>query len=161
MAIVLARVDNRLIHGQVLEAWVPSTRTECIVVANNRVAEEELSRLLMAAAVPRGIRVVIGSIEYASAFLCSPDGQALRTLVLFDSPADALRAHDLGVPFAELNLGNLQRLEGKKRVSCSVAFDQEDIQSLNALEAQGVKIHIQCVPSERQRNWRVALASGC
>ena len=56
MNIVLARIDNRLIHGQVLESWVPTTRANCIIVANDEVAQAVMQKILMQAAVPRGWR---------------------------------------------------------------------------------------------------------
>lgn len=159
MSIVLARVDNRLIHGQVLEAWIPTTRANCIVVANNEIADEELRKRLMAAAVPRGIRVVIESVEDSARFVQSPDNRALRILLLFASPADALRAYRQGLHFVQLNLGNLHRPMGEHELGCTITLDQSDISNLAELESNGVEINLQCVPSERQRGWRTMLKS--
>lgn len=154
MKIVLARVDNRLIHGQVLEAWLPSTKANCIVVANNHLAAEGMRRRIMAAAVPRGIRLVVGSVAESVRFLASVESPSLRALVLFASPADALNAYALGLHFPELNLGNLRRSQGEKRFGCSVVLDEDDVVILKDLEARGVKIQLQCVPTDRQRSWR-------
>ncbi|MDK2847017.1 MAG: hypothetical protein PWP34_370 [Desulfuromonadales bacterium] len=154
MSVVLARVDNRLIHGQVLEAWVPTTKANCIVVANNEVADEDMRKRLMAAAVPRGIRVIICSVEESAKFVNSPGNSALKMLVLFASPEDALCAYHLGMHFAHLNLGNLHRPEGLLQLGCTVTLDNHDISSLSELEARGVEISLQCVPSDRQREWR-------
>ena len=52
MSIVLTRIDTRLIHGQVLEAWVPYTHADCIVVANAAVKANPLKKLMMEASVP-------------------------------------------------------------------------------------------------------------
>jgi PTS system mannose-specific IIB component len=154
MKIVLVRVDNRLIHGQILEAWLPTTKANCIVVANNQLVAEGLRKRIMAAAVPRGIRVVIGSVPESVRFLASVEGPSLRVLVLFASPADALNAHALGLHFSHLNLGNLRRAQGEKRFGCSVTLDEGDVVTLKDLEARGVSIHLQCVPTDRQRGWR-------
>lgn len=154
MGIVLVRVDNRLIHGQILEAWVPALRADCIVVANNKLAEIAFQKLLMESAVPKGIKVAIGTIEEMVQLLRSKDLVDRRVLLLFDNPEDALQAHRLGAPFDELNLGNLHGGKNKKRLSCTVALNDEDITQLKALEADGVKVILQCVPSDRQRLWR-------
>jgi len=154
MSVVLARVDNRLIHGQVLEAWIPTMKANCIVVANNRIADEELRKRLMTAAVPRGIQVVIRSVEDSAKFVTSPGNNSLRILVLFASPDDALEAYRLGMPFAHLNLGNLHRPQGLHQLGCTVTLDHHDISALSELESKGVKINLQCVPSERKRGWR-------
>jgi mannose/fructose/N-acetylgalactosamine-specific phosphotransferase system component IIB len=159
MSIVLTRIDNRLIHGQVLEAWVPSVRANCIVVVNDQVAAGTFQRVLMAASVPSGIRVEIVTVEEASKVLAAQEVVASRVLLLFANAADALRAHRLGIEFSELNLGNMHGGEGRVRLSCTVALDQADIENLTKLEAEGVNIVSQCIPTDRQQNWRKMMTS--
>lgn len=154
MSIVLARIDNRLIHGQVLEAWVPSINANCIVVANDQVAALTFQRVLMEAAVPRGIRVEINTVEGTVQVLRSEEMQGRRVLLLFASSEDALRAHRMGIDFAELNLGNMHGGEGKMRLSCTIALDPGDVANLNSLEEEGVRIVSQCIPTDRQMEWR-------
>ena len=154
MSIVLARIDNRLIHGQVLESWVPYTHANCIVVANDEVAGLTFQRTLMEAAVPRGIRVVIGSIEEVARLFAAGELAVTRVLLLFASSGDALAAYRHGVPFAALNLGNMHGGEGKLRLSCTIALDPVDIDNLKQLEEAGVRIVSQCIPSDREQGWR-------
>lgn len=154
MGIVLVRVDNRLIHGQILESWIPTVRADCIVVANDQLAEIAFQKLLMESAVPKRIKVAIGTIEEMARYLRSDEVAERRILLLFADPQDALQAHRLGVDFAELNLGNLHGGKDKKRLSCTVALNNNDIKNLQALEDEGVKVVLQCVPSDRQRLWR-------
>lgn len=154
MSIVLTRIDNRLIHGQVLEAWVPYVHADCIVVANDRIAAITFQKVLMEAAVPRGIRVVIATVEEAAQALASDDLENDRVLLLFADSADALRARRFGIGFFELNLGNMHGGDGKVRYSCTIALDQDDIENLKSLEGEGVHIVSQCIPSDREQNWR-------
>jgi PTS system mannose-specific IIB component len=159
MSIVLARIDNRLIHGQVLEAWIPHVHADCIVVANDRIAGVTFQRVLMEAAVPRGIRVVIATVEEAAQFLAAED-RDYRVLLLFADSADALKAYRLGIVFPELNLGNMHGGEGKLRYSCTIALDREDIDRLESLEEEGVRIVTQCVPADREQYWRKLVPGG-
>ncbi|GAB4163688.1 MAG: hypothetical protein Tsb0017_03490 [Geothermobacteraceae bacterium] len=155
MAVVLARIDNRLIHGQVLEAWVPHTRADCVVVANDRVAGDRLRRTMMAACVPSCITVHIDGLEEVASAFARGEFEDRRVLVLFENSSDALMAHRLGLPFDQLNLGNMHAGEGKMRCSCTIALDNGDIANLEALETEeGVKILSQCVPGDRARPWR-------
>lgn len=154
MSIVLARIDNRLIHGQVLESWVPYIHANCIVVANDEAAGLTFQRLLMEAAVPRGIRVVIGTIEEVSRMFAAGELKVSRVLLLFASSGDALQAYRNGVHFASLNLGNMHGGEGKRRLSCTIALDPADIGNLKSLEDAGVRIVSQCIPSDREQSWR-------
>lgn len=154
MGIVLARVDNRLIHGQILEAWIPALEADCIVVANNHLAQVAFQKVLMESAVPKGIKVVIGSIEETVCFLKSDQAAGRRIVLLFANPQDALQVHRMGGAFSELNLGNLHGGKDKKRLSCTVALNSDDIVQLRTLEDDGVKVVLQCVPSDRQKLWR-------
>ncbi len=160
MSIVLARVDSRLVHGQVLEAWVPSVKADCIVVANDRVAANSFQRTIMQAAVPSSIKLIIGTLNETSQILSSADLLKKRVLLLFDNSCDALRARQLGVSYNKLNLGNMHSAEGTNRYSCTIALDQKDIQTLNQIEEQGVTIVSQCVPSDREQSWRKLLRTG-
>jgi PTS system mannose-specific IIB component len=154
MSIVLVRIDNRLIHGQVLESWVPHTHADCIVVASDQAAGNPLQRMLMQASVPSALRVVIGSLEEVAGLLSAGELDSGRVLLLLASAADALELHRRGVAFSELNLGNMHGGEGKARFSCTIALDPSDIADLEALEADGVRIASRCLPSDRAIAWR-------
>lgn len=154
MSIVLTRIDNRLIHGQVLEAWLPYTHADCIVVANDEVAETVMQRLMMEAAVPRGIKVVIGRIEEVARLIRDHKLDDFRLLILFASSEDACRAHEAGVSFSKLNLGNMHAGKDKVKLSCTIAIDREDVENLAKLEEQGVRIVSQCVPQDFEQSWR-------
>ena len=157
MSIVLTRVDNRLIHGQVLESWVPSTNANCIVVANDKIANSAMQKLLMEASVPKGIRVFIGTIDEASEILESEALMNARIILLFATSSDALSAYRQGVHYSKLNLGNMHAGAGKMKCSCTIAIDDNDVENLNDLESSGVRIVSQCVPSDKEVGWQKLL----
>ena len=159
MNLVLTRIDNRLIHGQVLEAWVPTMKANCIVVANDKIANSAMQKLLMEASVPKGIRVVIGTIDEVSVILTSEELENARILLLFATSSDALSAHRLGVRYPKLNLGNMHAGSGKVKCSCTIALDEEDVENLNILEEAGIIISSQCVPSDKAVGWHKMLRS--
>lgn len=160
MSIVLARIDSRLVHGQVLEAWVPFVNADCIVVANDRVAAEPFQKMVMQAAVPSSINLFIGTLEEAAMILQSTELLKKRVLLLFATSDDALRVRQLGVSFAKLNLGNMHSSAGKDRYTCTIALDQQDIEMLQQVEDQGVTIVSQCVPADREQSWRKLIRVG-
>jgi PTS system mannose-specific IIB component len=157
MSIVLARIDNRLIHGQVLESWVPHVKADCIAVANDKVAGNPLQKSFMVAAVPRGIRVIIDTVEKIADIFLSSELTDRKILLLLASSQDALAMHRHGVDFTTLNLGNMQGGEGKQRVACTIALAPEDILNLKDLEADGIRVVFQCVPSDRAQDWKIFL----
>ena len=157
MSIVLTRIDNRLIHGQVLESWVPTINANCIVVANDKIAGSAMQKLLMEASVPKGIRVFIGTIDAVADILQSEDLVNARIILLFQTSSDALSAHRRGVQYSKLNLGNMHAGAGKLKCSCTIALDDDDIDNLNLLEDAGVRIVSQCVPSDKEVGWHKML----
>lgn len=160
MSIVLARIDSRLVHGQVLEAWVPYVNADCIVVANNQAAGESFQRMVMQAAVPSSIKLIIGTIEETASILSSTDLLKKRVLLLFANSIDALKVRELGVAYPKLNLGNMHSSAGKDRYTCTIALDQRDIEILQEVENQGVTIVSQCVPADREQNWHKLIRVG-
>jgi mannose/fructose/N-acetylgalactosamine-specific phosphotransferase system component IIB len=153
MGIVLARIDNRLIHGQVLESWVPSLRANCIIVANDEVAQAVMQKILMQAAVPRGVRVIIDTVDAVSQLLCSGELDDVRVLLLFATAGDARQAIESGVTLKKLNLGNMHAGSGKLQCSCTIFLDPEDVEDLQKIQDFGVHVTSQCVPSEREIAW--------
>ncbi|MBN1141733.1 MAG: PTS sugar transporter subunit IIB [Deltaproteobacteria bacterium] len=154
MAVVLSRIDDRLIHGQILEVWVPFLNVDCIVVANDEVASMTLRQTIMRAAIPKGTRVFFEKVAGLGELFSRPELRERRVLMLFAGSGDALKAFRLGVGFSEVNLGNLHADGDADRVSCTVWLYPEDIDNLNALEKEGVKVVSQCVPSDRRQSWK-------
>ncbi len=154
MNLVLTRIDNRLIHGQVLEAWVPHVQANCIVVASDIVAANPLKRLMMKASVPSRMRVEIGTVDDMVRLLLTDALDDYRILLLFGTPAEALRAYRLGLGYQQLNLGNLHADNGKERFSCTVFLDLPDLKDLESLDQAGIKITARCIPADTERSWR-------
>ncbi len=159
MSLVLTRIDNRLIHGQVLEAWVPYVHADCIVVANDEVASTPLKRMMMESSVPSRIRVEIGTVEEISCLFAGDSLDGRKILLLFGSTADALRAYRTGLTYLSLNLGNLHAGEGKTRLSCTIFLGPKDLVDLEFLDQAGVSIAARCIPADSERPWRKLVPS--
>ena len=105
-------------------------------------------------------QLIIGTLEEAASILSSADLLKKRVLLLFTSSEDALKARELGVSYAKLNLGNMHSSAGKDRYTCTIALDQRDIEKLQLVEDQGVTIVSQCVPADREQSWHKLIRSG-
>jgi mannose/fructose/N-acetylgalactosamine-specific phosphotransferase system component IIB len=144
--ISLVRVDNRLIHGQVVEAWLPALKAERIVVADDEAATNSLVRAAMGLAVPLQIAVRIEalfSVPYSSL-----NADSVRTLLLVRDVAGVIAAHERGLKLTHLNLGNIHFERGRQRVSASVFLSQTELDQLKALAEQGVEVEARAVPSD-------------
>lgn len=144
--ISLVRVDNRLIHGQVVEAWLPKLRANRMVVADDEAYHSPLVRAAMGLAVPPAVEVRIqplNEVDYRALF-----EDPSRTLLLLRDVAAVLAAEGKGLQLTHLNLGNIHSGPGRKRVSASVFLSKEELNQLAVLFERGVKVEARGVPTE-------------
>ncbi len=149
MDITLVRVDNRLVHGQILEAWVPFLRASCIVVVDDRVASDYYCETVIRMAVPREVEVVIcGTREFAETHSFH-QGSGQKTIILFSKISDALAVYRLGYRFDKLNIGNVYNENCQLCCTPSVLLSDVDIRDISILYREGVKIELRRVPREK------------
>nr|WP_211194400.1 PTS sugar transporter subunit IIB [Pyxidicoccus fallax] len=143
----MVRVDNRLIHGQVVEAWLPFLKVSRVVVADDEAASSPLIRAAMALAVQSAIEVQILPLAQVDFAALSKDG--VRTLVLLRDVAAVPFAFAHGLALDELNLGNVHFGTGRRQVSPSVFLAEAELKALQQLAEQGVRVEARAVPSEK------------
>lgn len=148
--ILLTRIDNRLIHGQVAVTWSNHVGANLIVVANDEVAKDPLQQSLMDMAVPGmetryfTIQETIDKIGLAS--------EEQKIALIVKTPQDVLELVKGGVPIRKVNIGNMHYSEGKEQLTSTVAVDEEDKKAFRELHRLGVQLEIRRVPSEKGKN---------
>jgi len=147
--IILARIDDRLIHGQVVEGWVNFLKATCILVADDKVAANPLQRSIMEISVPERLKVVIGKVEEICEKVRSSSLDAERAILLFSNPVDVVRCLKAGLSFPKINMGGLHFVPGKRKIMDVLAVDDADLEALQDILRQGVKVEIQTVPTEK------------
>ncbi|HUN53983.1 MAG TPA: PTS sugar transporter subunit IIB [Smithella sp.] len=156
--IALVRVDSRLVHGQILEAWVPFVKAKCIIVVNDKVAADPFFETVLRMAVPSDIEVIISSVDDFVQHYTYTHGRGKNTIVLFSCVADACEAFRRGFRFDRLNIGNIYNNEYRICCSTSVFLCDDEIQSLeDLLKETGVFVELQRVPKSRAVNIKEAL----
>lgn len=149
--IVLSRIDERLIHGQVGVQWVGFAGANLVLVANDEASRDAVQQNLMEMVLAEGIDVrfwplqkVIDSIHRAA------DRQ--KILLVCKSPADFLTLVEGGVPIKRINVGNMHYGAGKQQITKTVSVDARDITAFNGLKAAGVACFVQGVPTEAEQD---------
>ena len=141
------RIDSRLIHGQVVEAWLPMLKVSRVVVADDEAASSPLMRAAMGLAVPPGVEVAISRLDEVP--FATLDQDSVRTLLLLRDMQALLRARARGLRLRQLNLGNIHHAPGRRPVSASVYLSAEEVEQLRALSASGVEVEARGVPTDR------------
>jgi PTS system mannose-specific IIB component len=160
--IALVRVDNRLVHGQILEAWVPFVEARCIMVVDDNSASDFFCETVIRMAVPSDIEVNICSVEDFAANYMYARGSGKKTIVLFGKIADALRAYEQGFHFEKLNIGNIYHEDYKVCCAPSVFLCEPDIADIFRLQQEkGVAVELKRVPREKAVDIQDALKAAC
>jgi PTS system mannose-specific IIB component len=162
--IALVRVDNRLVHGQVLETWIPRLRIARLVVADDEAARTPLARAAMTLALPAELPADVLPVEAVdfAALAAAPEA----VLVLFREVEGLSRAAARGLTPARaprVNLGNVHFAPGRRPVGPSVFLREEELAQVKALAAAGFEIEARAIPSdspagvaELERRWQSA-----
>jgi len=148
MPLVLARIDCRLIHGQVVETWIPHVKANSLIVANDDLAADTVLRSVMELAVPVGIRVRFCRLDQAKGVLAEAERAGERSILLVANASDAVKLRQGGTGFDLLNIGNLHFAEGKVQISPSVFFAPEDFEALQWFRSHGVSVSVRGTPFE-------------
>lgn len=148
------RVDNRLVHGQIIEAWLPWTRARHLVVANDALADDSLRQQLVSLAVPGSITLHCVPVRDLAHRL---DSCGDACFVLFANCRDARRAWDAGVAMKVLNMCNLHYAPHKQQILPQVALSSEDREDLFVLRQNCVRLDFRCVPTESPREKHACL----
>lgn len=145
--ILLTRIDNRLIHGQVGMTWTNSIGANLVLVANDQVAEDTVQQNLMDMAVPPTVDTRYFTLQKTIDIIGrAADDQHI--FIVVKTPQDVLTLVEGGVPIKKINIGNLHYSEGKTQITNMVSIDDEDRKSFKKLIELGVQLEIRGVPTE-------------
>jgi len=151
--IALVRVDNRLVHGQILEAWVPFLKAACLIVVDNEVAADFFRESVIRMSVPRHVEVLVSAVsDFPSRFFFH-QGSGRKTIVLLSAIGDALTVHRLGFRFPKLNIGNVCNESCRLCCTPSVLLSDLDLEAIAALHSERVRIELWRVPREKPRDF--------
>ena len=149
---VLARIDSRLLHGQVATAWTKTTQPNRIIVVSDSVAHDDLRKKLITEAAPPGVRANVVPIDKMIQVSKDPRFGETKALLLFETPQDALRAIEGGVDIKELNVGSMAHSVGKVAVNKVLSLGPEDVKTFEQLKAKGITFDVRKVPSDSKEN---------
>jgi PTS system mannose-specific IIB component len=150
---VLARIDSRLLHGQIATAWTKAVNPTRIIVVSDAVCKDELRSKLITQAAPPGVKAHVIPINQMIK-LAKNDKQfgGERVLLLFENPQDVLRAVESGVPLKTINVGSMAHAVGKVQPNKVLAFNQADIDTFKKLKQAGLTFDVRKVPNDSKEN---------
>ncbi|UNH41178.1 PTS mannose transporter subunit IIAB [Moellerella wisconsensis] len=148
MVIALARIDDRLIHGQVATRWTKETGVKRIIVVSDEVAKDHVRSTLLKQVAPPGVTAHVVDVEKCVRVYNNPKYAGERVMLLFTNPTDVKRIVEGGVEIKSVNIGGMAFHEGKTQVTNAVSIDDKDVSAFNYLNDQGIELEVRKVASD-------------
>ena len=149
MALKLVRVDDRLIHGQVVAIWLKALNARRIVIVDDRTARDEFVSEVIKMAAPPGVAVEIHDIAAGTERVRLLVDDPEPAFVLMRSPVTALRLREAGVEFPVLNVGGIGAGPGRKPLYRNISAAPDELAAMRALEQMGTSVELRIVENDR------------
>jgi len=157
--IILYRVDDRLVHGQVVEGWVPHLQAEELAVVSDEIAADEMLLTIMRFATPEGVALKVMTVAEAALYLPGAESSSRKVLLLLPGLAEAVALTEKGFKIPSLNIGGMHYSAGKNlSIGKAIFLNDQDCAALRTLSAAGIKIEGRGVPSDTPLNLMEAIA---
>ncbi len=144
----ILRVDERLLHGQVAVTWVSNVNPSSILIANDEVMDNEMSKMALKMAKPNGVNLAIRSIDDGAGILNDPRSENIQIFVIVKTIADAVRLAEKTNCIKHVNIGGIRKREGGKLIAPAVYVNDQDIENLKKLQTMVDVIEFRMVPSD-------------
>ncbi|WP_032093573.1 PTS mannose transporter subunit IIAB [Necropsobacter rosorum] len=147
----LARIDDRLIHGQVATRWTKESRVSRIIVVNDNVANDQVRSTMLKSVAPPGVTAHVVSVDKMIRVYNNPEYTNERVMLLFTNPGDVLKLLEAGVDMKSINIGGMAYKEGKKQITSAVCVDDDDIAAFKTIDGMGVELDVRKVSNDTRQ----------
>ncbi|MEG1702692.1 MAG: PTS galactosamine transporter subunit IIB, partial [Erysipelotrichaceae bacterium] len=146
--ILLTRIDNRLVHGQVGVTWTKTLGANLIIVADDIVASEPLQQSLMqVTAKSSGAGIRFFTVKHTAEIIGNAAPEQ-KIFIICRTPKEVRQLVELGVDLKEVNVGNMHFSEGKKPITKKVYVSDQDMEDLKFISNKGIKVYAQDIPGD-------------
>lgn len=149
MGLRLVRVDDRLIHGQVVAIWLKALGAERIVIVDDVTARDDFLREVIELTAPRGVAVEIHDLASGTERVRQVAADPEPAFVLLRSPVTALRLREAGIEFPLLNVGGIGAGPGRKPLYRNISASPEELEAMRQLERMGTTVELRIVENDR------------
>jgi len=148
--IALTRIDDRLIHGQVMTSWVKYTKANKIVIVDDGVANDPFMGDILKMAVPSGIDVDIYDTQKAVEMLKSKEKNSNSIIILAKTPNAIYALIQGGVDITEINVGGMGAGPGRKSLYKNISASAQEREIFKKIVSMGKAVFMQIVPDDKR-----------
>ena len=149
MSLRLVRIDDRLIHGQVVAGWLRALDAQRIVIVDDATARDPFLSEVLTLAAPQGVPVEVYSVADGAVRLIDLASNPEPVMVLARSPRTILALRQAGVPIQVVDLGGMGSGPGRRRLHRTISVSSDELRELRELEQLGTRVEVQIVADDR------------
>lgn len=149
--IVLARIDDRLIHGQIMTSWLQYSGGNHIVIVDNGTAKDSFLQSIMKMSIPSGIKLSVFDEPKGADYL-KKENKGDKILILTKTPETYLNLVNNGVNLSEIIVGGMGAKEGRTQFYKNISVSEAEKNTFKKLMDKGIKVKVQVVPSDQAKN---------
>lgn len=148
--IVLTRIDDRLIHGQVMTAWVKKTRANQILIIDDEVAKDDFMSEILKMSAPAGIDIVVKGLEDAVTFLNEQETENKRLIILVKAPITIEVIVEKGIVIDKLVVGGMGAKANRRVLYKNISASDEERATFKKLIDRGIPVVIHIIPDQKE-----------
>ena len=149
MSLRLVRIDDRLLHGQVVAVWLRALGAQRIVIVDDATTRDEFLREVLTLGAPQGVPVEVHDVATGAARLIALAATPEPVIVLVRMPRTVLELRHAGVPIEVVDLGGMGSGPGRRRLHKTISVSPDELRELRELEQMGTRVEIQIVADDR------------
>lgn len=146
--IVFTRIDDRLLHGQVMVSWIPFLSINEVLIIDDEYAADEFMADLIVEAAPANLDVKVLSVQDSAQYILSESSDT-RVLIISRSIESIYKLMEMNVPIQKINVGGLGYLEGRKKYFTSIHMSDNEFELLKEIANKGVSVEVQILPKDK------------
>ena len=154
MNINVFRIDDRLIHGQIITKWIKDANAKMIMVVDDKAAGDKIQQMILKFAVPAGIKLEILSKE-AAVKRVAEDTTNTNVLMLVRNPKEANALVEMGLKVDRIIIGNISNSKsevGRTKLLDYIYVEPADVEAIKSLNDKGILLEVKAVPEEKAKN---------
>lgn len=146
--IKLTRIDYRLIHGQVAFAWTNFLDVDCILIANDDVATNDMRKSALRLAKPQGVKLVFKNIEDSIVAINEGKTDKYKLFIVVETVKDALQLAQHCPQVDHINIGLINKSENAKMLAKAVYANEDEMSDIKALCDLGIQVELRQAPKD-------------
>lgn len=154
MSVKLVRIDDRLIHGQIVTAWIKEAKASAILVADDIAAKDPTQSMLLKLTTPKNTKLYIKGLKDSVDSIKNNEIKE-DVFMLIRNPENAYKLLEYGLDLSDINLGNVSNSKsetGRKTILPFLHLEENDVNFIRKLDEAGVNLDVRAVPSDKSIN---------